>query len=188
MKLPITFYAAATLALLATAGCSTAPADSCSSDPSLACVSGSSGWSCTGAAQPEDARPDLICSVDNGAGQFCCYASGNSCTFDSSVACSRGASGYSCNAGDTPPDAVDSSLVCSVPTAAGSLDLYCCYTEVVLVSAVTCAQDPSVPGCVAGSYGFSCTGADSPDTDFSNVTCSAGVATASATLYCCSYQ
>ncbi len=118
-------------------------------------------------------------------------SSSNSCGPDSSVSCSGSATGYSCNAGDPPPDANDSSLVCSEPTSAGDLDTYCCYSYTV-ASGSTCEQDDTVSsGCQPGSYGFSCTGSDTPDQDFgSNLNCSGATAGtdaqgASASLYCC---
>ena len=51
------------------------------------------------------------------------------------------------------------------------------------------AMRPTVTGCQAGSYGFSCSGSDTPGTDFSNLNCSAGTPdpTSGATLYCCQY-
>jgi hypothetical protein len=181
MNLKDTLRLAAVLSFLGIAGCSV-QASTCNVDSSLACVSGATGYSCTGDAQPEDSRSDLICSTDNGAGQYCCYSS--SCSYDSSVPCSYGA-GYSCDTGSLAPDQVDPTLVCSVPTAAGNLDLYCCYTAAILSTTGTCAQDPSVVCPQAYSYGFSCSGSDTPDQDFSNLTCSAPTA---GNLYCCVYQ
>jgi hypothetical protein len=187
MNLQAALTLAIGLSILGMAGCSN-DTSTCNTDPSLACAYGS-GWTCSGVAQPEDNHPDLVCSADNGAGQYCCVSSGNSCTYDPSVPCSHGA-GYSCNAGDSPPDSADPSLLCSVPTASGGLDLYCCYAYTVVVSTGSCTEDPAVgTGCQAGSYGFSCTGADSPAADFSNLVCSAGVVdSAGDTIYCCTYQ
>jgi len=163
------------------------PGGSCSRNAGLACVSGTSGWSCSGTAQPEDANPRLVCSVDNGNGDFCCAAS--SCSFDPSVAgCPGGTVGYSCAGGASPPDASDPSLVCSDPTISGPDDLYCCYTNTTVVAASTCSQDFSVAGCPPDSYGFSCTGADTPDQDYSNLNCSSGTPGNGATLFCCTYR
>jgi hypothetical protein len=125
----------------------------------------------------------------------------SSCSYDSSVTgCVSGTIGYSCASGSPPPDSADATLVCSVPTAAAGMDDYCCFTNGTAVSASsTCEQDSTVSGCQpdsAGnpSYGFSCTGSENPDTDYSNITCSstgtAGMDAqgAAATLYCCTYQ
>jgi len=115
-------------------------------------------------------------------------SSDNSCGQDDSVSCAGGAQGYSCNAGDPPPDASDSSLVCSEPTTVGSADTYCCYTNTVTgVSGPTCTQDDSVSCPDPSSYGFSCTGSDTPDEDFgSNLNCSMPTtASDGAQTYCC---
>jgi hypothetical protein len=161
------------------------PADSCSM-ANLACVTGTQGWTCTGpGAQPEDYNSDLVCSSD-GAGDYCCSTS--TCSYDASVpGCVTGAVGYSCAVGATPPDGNDPSLVCSVPTTSNNVDLYCCYTNTI-TTAGTCAQDPTVQGCVPGSYGFSCTGTDTPDMDYSGITCSTPTPGPGANLYCCTYH
>jgi hypothetical protein len=160
---------------------------SCAQNNGVPCAAGASGWSCSGIAQPEDFNPDLVCSVDNGVGEFCCYSS--PCSYDPSVpGCAGGTVGYSCGVGQPPPDATDPSLVCSEPTLAANADLYCCYTTTVVVAAGTCSQDFTVAGCVPGSYGFSCTGADAPDQDYSNLRCSAPTPAAGADLYCCTYH
>jgi len=179
-------YVVSFLGVVGLAACTTTvtpAADSCGVDSSVVCSSGT-GWSCTGDAQPEDTNPDLVCSTD-GVGDFCCDES--SCGYDSSVPCVAGA-GYSCAIGASPPDSSDPTLVCSTPTTTATDDEYCCYTNTITPPAgATCAQDPSVSGCAPGSFGFSCSGTDSPTDDFSGITCSAGVGTAP-TTYCCVYN
>ena len=101
------------------------------------------------------------------------------CGQDSSVAC-RGGTGYSCAIGSVPSDD-DSSLACSVGVAASDADLYCC----VSFTSTTCARDDSVTGCAGYSFGFSCTGNDSPDQTDSSLVCSAPVDGGNALLYCC---
>ena len=184
------------LAVVGATGCSTTVTTSSSSDCStystVSCGSGAVGYSCNGDGNPQDGNSDLICSADQGTGEFCCYTS-SSCQGDSSVSCAGGADGYSCAAGDNPPDSVDSSLVCSVPTTVGTEDTYCCYTNTVTASSsATCVQDPSVTqNCSGDSFGFSCTGSDTPDEDFgSNLNCSQPVSGTdasgnAASLYCC---
>jgi hypothetical protein len=106
------------------------------------------------------------------------------CTQDETVqGCTSGSFGYSCDNGDTP-DQSDSSLQCSYGVADpnGNTD-YCC---VSFASSATCAQDPTVTGCSGASFGFSCTGSDTPSDDDSSLTCSSGVAgNAGSLLYCC---
>ncbi len=121
------------------------------------------------------------------------------CSADSSVNCANGSSGYSCPSGEAAPDESGTDLVCSVPVSVNGVDEYCCYDNTLTApSGSTCEQDSSVSGCQADSagnpsYGFSCTGSESPDSDFSNITCSPGTPGSdaqgdSATLFCCIYQ
>ena len=106
------------------------------------------------------------------------------CAQDSSVAgCASPSTGFSCGNGESP-DQSDSSLVCSVGTVSGDgLTLYCC----IQFTSTSCIADPSVVGCVGSSFGFSCTGTDTPDQADGTLTCSTGVADPSTgdTLYCC---
>lgn len=105
------------------------------------------------------------------------------CAQDSSVAgCASPSTGYSCGNSESP-DQSDSSLVCSVGTASGDgLTLYCC----IQFTSSTCSADPSVQGCVGDSFGFSCTGTDTPDEADSSLTCSSSTpGDNGALLYCC---
>jgi hypothetical protein len=161
----------------------------CNADSTVSCSVGT-GFTCTGSSQPEDTTTSLVCSADVGTGQFCCVT-GSACAYDSSLSCETGAVGYNCT-GSADPNSVDSSLICSEPNANNS---YCCFTQAYAsgVTTSTCTQDQTVQGCVpnaAGqtSYGFSCTGSDTPDQDFSSITCSTGTAGTGATLFCCVYN
>src|SRR5450432_2497431 len=82
------------------------------------------------------------------------------CAQDSSVGGCEGPSfGFSCGDGRSP-DQTDSSLVCSDGTpASDGFVLYCC----IQFTSSSCAPDPSVEGCSRNSFGFSCTGGDTPD-------------------------
>ena len=173
---------------------------SCSVVPTTAiCATGNGiSYSCTGTAQPEQGDYSLICNT-NGVGDYCCITSTSSCAYDPGVVgCTSGSYGYSCNIGDPPPDVADKTLVCSVPTAASGSDDYCCFTDTTTATG-TCSVDPTVSGCLpdsAGnpSYGFSCTGSENPDTDFSNINCSTTGTPGTdsqgnnASLFCCTYQ
>jgi hypothetical protein len=105
------------------------------------------------------------------------------CAQDDSVqGCTNGAFGYSCGNGESP-DQSNSSLDCSdglVDSSSGLTD-YCC----IDFTSTTCSPDSSVDSCQGESFGFSCTGTDSPDEADSSLTCSNGVVTGSLTLYCC---
>ena len=101
------------------------------------------------------------------------------CGQDSTVACDRGA-GYSCIGNGTPED-TDSSLACSDGVEADGATLYCCVT----FASSTCMPDDTVVGCTGYSYGFSCTGSDTPDQADSTLDCSQPTQGDSALLYCC---
>jgi hypothetical protein len=105
------------------------------------------------------------------------------CAQDSSVGGCRGPStGFLCGNGESP-DQSDSSLVCSdgTPSSDGFV-LYCC----IQFTSSTCAADPSVQGCRGVSFGFSCTGSDTPDESDSSLNCSpATQGDNGALLYCC---
>lgn len=98
------------------------------------------------------------------------------------VGCQQPATGYSCGNGESPEQS-DPSLVCSVgnPSSDGFV-LYCC----IQFASSTCAEDPNVQGCRGASFGFSCTGADTPDQADSTLVCSSATAGGDgALLYCC---
>jgi hypothetical protein len=109
---------------------------------------------------------------------------GDSCSTSSSVTCEGAATGYSCTGTSVPSDS-DATLDCSYGTADNGNTDYCCIS---LSSSVTCSQDTTVTGCQGDSYGFSCTGSDTPDQDQSGLNCSTGTAGNSGeTLYCCTF-
>ncbi len=168
---------------------------SCTNVLSDVCTNGGgTAYRCDGAARPEQTYTGIICNT-NGAGDYCCVTS-STCSFDANVSgCVSGSYGYSCAVGDAPPDAADPTLVCSEPTTQNGQDEYCCYTNTTTAPATaTCQQDASVTGCAADSYGFSCTGTDHPEVDFSGITCSTTGTPGTdlngnaATLFCCTYS
>jgi hypothetical protein len=101
------------------------------------------------------------------------------CGQDSTVSCDQGA-GYSCTGNDTPED-TDSSLACSDGVEVDGATLYCCVT----FASSTCMPDDTVVGCTGYSYGFSCTGSDTPDQADSTLDCSQPTQANGALLYCC---
>ena len=103
------------------------------------------------------------------------------CNSDSTISCANAASGYSCS-GDVLPTDGNPRLDCGPGTADESNTDFCCVT----LGQSSCAPDSSVQGCQGNSFGFSCTGSDSPDDADSTLNCSTGTPTSSATLYCCS--
>jgi len=160
-------------------------AASCAANPSVTgCQGGSMGYSCTGGATP---NASLNCGGGvpgpSGDTNYCCGGAAGSCMQDATVSgCSGTSKGYSCT-GALSPNATDSTLVCSVGTAGASGGTsYCCLTN----ASTTCKQDSTVQGCSGNSYGFSCSGADTPAQANSSLTCSTGTAgNGGLTLYCC---
>ncbi len=159
------------------------------------CAAGSYGFSCTGSDTPDQDQSGLVCSTgtagSSGNTLYCCgftdsggdggTDAGDTCTQDSTVSCTGSAQGWSCTGSDTP-DQDQSGLVCSTGTAGSGSTQYCCIT----FSSTSCMQDSTVQGCQAGSYGFSCTGTDSPAQGDSSLTCSTGTSGSNGeTLYCC---
>ena len=115
-----------------TTGSSPPPPEGCSVDGSLLCISGATGYSCTGVAHPNDTNASLNCSdgvADGALTDYCCFTFSNTttCADDPSVAgCAPGSFGFSCNGNDTPEEA-DSSLNCSVGVPGNTGEtLYCC--------------------------------------------------------------
>jgi hypothetical protein len=105
------------------------------------------------------------------------------CAPDSSVAgCSGNSFGYSCGNGDSP-ERTNSSLVCSDGVVASDgFTLFCC----IQFTSTSCAPDSSVSGCQGSSFGFSCTGSDTPDDADSSLTCSSPTQGGDGSLlYCC---
>jgi hypothetical protein len=163
--------------------------NACIADGSVTgCVAGSTGYSCTGTATPD---PALNCSTGapgttSGTTIYCCGATSGpgTCASDASVTgCAGGSTGYSCT-GVTRPDA-DGSLQCSSGVAGvnGSTD-YCCFSAPTTTS--TCTADPTVTGCTGGSFGFACSGTDTPADSNTNLVCGPGAAGNDGnTLYCC---
>ncbi len=179
--------AAVLAVVLGGTGCSTsvnanAGTSGCTTDSTVSCYSGGTGYQCTGSSEPSTSD---VC-YPNGTGEWCCYAS-SSCATDSSITCTTDAYGYSCTQGDPAPDVTDTSIICSIPTTANGMDDYCCASSTASAGS-TCNLDQSITTCQTDSYGFSCTGSDRPDSDYSGITCSAGTAGASSTLYCCVYD
>lgn len=164
--------------------------DTCTADSGVKC-DGSTGYTCTGATAPDATDTTLDCGAGvagstTGTLAYCCAVipAGSTCANDDSVVgCTGGSFGFSCTGTDTPSDA-DPSLDCSVPTADGSASLYCCVS--FSTTASTCMPDSTVDGCMGDSYGFSCTGTDTPTDAQPSLNCSdPAPGPASSSLYCC---
>jgi hypothetical protein len=156
-------------------------ASQCRVDTDVVCPGDFVGYSCQGESKPSPSCGAGTLESDGEIGYCCGVSVAAGCVIDTTLGCVE-SSGYSCTGG-VRPDTTDQSLVCSAGVAGPSADeRYCC----VGVTG-TCAADPNVAGCTAGSYGFSCTGADTPaETQTSLVCSSATRGPNDESLYCCS--
>ncbi len=173
-----------------------APASgTCAADATVSgCAGGSFGFSCASTDTPDQTDATLVCSTgvagNAGSTLFCCtdgtttVVPTTTCAADATVNCSAGGNGFSCTGSDMPDT---SSLICSDGTAGagmGGATGFCCIPAATTTT--TCAEDATVTGCVAGSFGFSCTGSDAPQAAYTNLTCSTATAgNAGSSLYCC---
>jgi hypothetical protein len=154
------------------------------SGANLGCFGGSAGLVCTGGAVPDASQncssPEVGPSGDT---YYCCGGTVGTCGADASVTgCTGGAGGYSCNGSATPDS---SALWCSEGIAAtGGFTWYCCVPTPS--ASTTCVADSAVSCPTQGSFGFACSGTDTPADADNTLTCSAGIAGNNGdTLYCC---
>ena len=191
--------------------CTSAPTP-CAYDPVSGCAAPTYGYQCRGADRPEAFDSALFCGeglVEGDLIVYCCGASKPtpSCSQVSGHACPTTLTGWTCHdtslpseaeLGDNQSRADFNLLVCSIPTivtgSGGTTWGYCCFTPTSLPAGGSCLEDTTVAGCPPDSFGFACTGVDTPAEDFAGLTC-AGTGTSGtspqgypATLYCCDYQ
>ena len=189
--------------------CSSTPT-SCAFNPAATCDDGSVGFRCLGSDRPEAFNAALGCGNGVRAGDtidYCCSGTpaAPGCIQSDGVGCSPRLIGWTC-AGANRPKAEDLGasksradyyyLLCPVATPAANpaYNNYCCYTPALVPEGGSCVQDPVVPGCAPGRFGFACYGRDTPEDDFLPMHCpEAGKSGRSAegypaTLYCCDFQ
>lgn len=185
--------------------CCTSATTACGYDPSMVCGAGTYGYACTPPSRPENFDPDLSCGMGqplNGETVFCCgTATMLSCSADSAIACPADLKPLECLTADLPNEGElgtdqsrsDATLLCDVPSIVGGRYGYCCFTPTQLTLGGTCLQDQAVPNCASGSFGFACTGPDTPEQDYPRIMCSTpslpGTSAQGyrANLYCCDY-
>jgi hypothetical protein len=188
---------AATIAGLGATYCCYEQSMGCVEDPTLSCSAASTGYDCYEGVSPDVAFPGLTCSTPIGLGidgsSYCCSAgsthsppqppSGDGCVADSTITgCPAGAEGYLCT--DTPtPSQANPGLLCQPPTQVATGFDYCCFAT----TGTTCASDPTLTVCSAGSDPYACTELDSPEQDTNmGLVCSPGMpGTSGTTTYCC---
>jgi len=164
---------AALLVAGSTVACTTAatePNGSCLPDPAVSCdVNGFSaesinltGYSCTGAARPDDNStyidgvPQGIVCADQAVGTdgkpgYCCTNFTTQCSLNPVGICDPGTYGYQC-LGANRPEAVNPAISCNQGVRQDDLINYCCSGA---ERAANCTQSDSV-GCLAGLTGWSC--------------------------------
>jgi hypothetical protein len=113
-----------------TTGASAPPPGPCMQDSTLACSSGTVGFSCTGTDAPAD--PALICAAgspaNGGKTGYCCvdYSSSNCKPQLALQGCAAGSFGFVCS-GSSTPSATDPAINCSTGTpGTKGQTLYCC--------------------------------------------------------------
>ena len=192
--------------------CCTASGTSCSYDPVGGCTAPAYAYQCRGSDRPDAFDPGLFCGeglVEGNLIDYCCSASKlpAGCSMITSGSCPGTQVGWTCHDQSLPSEAELGSnqsradfnlLVCAVPTVTMSATSttygYCCYTPTSLPPGGSCLNDTTVPGCPPQSYGFACTGPETPDRDYPRMVCpTAGVPGLNpqgyaATLYCCQYH
>jgi hypothetical protein len=191
-----------------------APSTPCAYDPvPWGCSAPAYAYQCRGSDRPEAFDPSLFCGEGLREGSlidYCCSPSAPTagCSQISGKACPKSLTGWTCH-DQTVPSEVElgenqsradfNVLVCSTPTVVTDTTgtdtyQYCCFTPTSLPKGGSCLGDTVVPGCPVDSFGFACTGVDTPEQDYPGIYCSGGGTAGAnpqgyaATLYCCQYQ
>ena len=191
--------------------CCTPSTTPCAYDPVAICASPAYGYRCRGSDRPEAFDPTLFCGEGLSVGDLIAYCCGTvapayGCSQVSGHACPTSLVGWTCHDTTLPSEeelganqsrADFNLLFCSVPTlsagSGGAVRQYCCFTPTSLPSGGSCLEDTTVPGCPPDSFGFACTGPETPAEDYPEIRC-AGASRGTnpqgyaATLYCCQYQ
>jgi hypothetical protein len=202
-----------------TTSCASDPSISCANGAGAGMLGiAVAGYSCIGTNRPDSFDTDLTCMQGISAyGHlvFCCNPIGGGvCARDTSVGCKKGTLGFACQFPGSIPGEADLGinqsrsgvpLVCTLAAQGakkpdgGNVTDYCCYPPTAVPPGATCLQDQlegqiqNVPGCQAGSFGFACTGTDTPDQDYLRMVCSHGGVRGTnaqgvpASLYCCEF-
>lgn len=193
--------------------CCTEATTPCVYDPVAGCNAPTYGYQCRGSDRPEAFDPTLHCGEgqpENDLITYCCAGTlpTPGCQQSTNAACATTLVAWQCSDQTLPSEAELGSnqsradfslLVCSVPTVTTSLSgastsKYCCFTPTAPAVGATCLQDTTLPGCAPGSFGFACTGPDTPEEDYSRIHCPGPGARGPntqgypATQYCCQYN
>lgn len=192
--------------------CCTSATTPCAYDPVAGCAAPTYGYECRGSDRPEAFDPSLFCGeglVENDLIVYCCGAApmAHGCSQIAGHTCPSTLVGWTCHDQSAPSEVELGSnqsradfnlLVCGMPTVVmgttGAVRQYCCFTPTSLPKGGSCLGDTAIPGCAPDSFGFACTGPDTPNEDYPRIACrSAGVRGTNpqgyaATLYCCQYE
>jgi hypothetical protein len=187
--------------------CCTDDITPCAYDPKADCAAGESGYECWSNNRPESLNPSLLCgngTNERGRTNYCCTGRPvpSPCQESDAAGCTSRLQGFLCEGNGLPRGedlganksrADYYSPVCSIgePAPNPNYKTYCCYMPVQRPVGSSCLPDPSVPGCAAGRFGFSCLGPDHPEDSYPPMVCAEpGFSGQSAegydaTLYCC---
>lgn len=193
--------------------CCSGTTTSCAFDPVAGCAAPTYGYQCLGGYdRPEAFDPNLFCGEGLAQGNFIVYCCGaqplsHGCQQATSATCPRTLVPWTCTDQSLPSEAELGSnqsradfnlLVCDVPTVVQGATVtttnYCCFTPTSVPPGASCLFDIGVPGCAQGSFGFACTGPDTPAEDYPSITCADGGTPGvsaqgyAASLYCCQYE
>ncbi|MGA3123569.1 MAG: hypothetical protein ABSF69_22610 [Polyangiaceae bacterium] len=192
--------------------CCTSETTPCVYDPVAGCVAPTYGYQCLGSDRPEAFDPSLYCGEgvqEADLIEYCCGAQPlpHGCQQATGATCAETLVPWTCTDQTLPTEAELGAnqsradfnlLVCSIPTvvmAATTTTNYCCFTPTSVSLEASCLFDTTVPGCAPGSFGFACTGPDTPAQDYAGISCPDDVGVAGvnpqgyrASLYCCQYQ
>jgi hypothetical protein len=129
----------------------------CTASASVSCLSGTTGYSCTGAATPDLTQYELACpfGASGGSGSFCCETLISGCATDFAVPCGAGQFGYSC-VGSSTPTSAGSTLSCTLGKTVKGKNEYCCDAPTTCSSSAGIACDP------ASDSDWLCTGSNTP--------------------------
>jgi hypothetical protein len=191
--------------------CCTQSLTPCAYDPVAGCAAPTYGYECRGSDRPEAFDPTLFCGEGLAKDDLIVYCCGSApstqgCSQIAGHLCPNTLVGWTCHDRSLPSEVELGEnqsrsdfnlLVCGIPTivssATGTVRQYCCYTPTSLPAGGSCLEDTSVPGCPADSFGFACSGTDTPDQDFPRIHCTAPATRGSspqgyaAALFCCQF-
>jgi hypothetical protein len=159
----------------------------CRSNPSTTCAASTTGFICSGSAEPETTSmcPEFHLTTNPDEFSLCCALkpASSTCSKDPSVSCAAPSTGYTCSGPDSP--AQSNLVICDAGTPSNGKKAFCCRDFV----STSCKIDISLTGCIQ-KYPFSCTGTQTPADVDPGLQCSKGTefGGTDAIGFCCSVK